>query len=187
MASMAVTAPDDWGFISGSMFYAGFVNGWNSSFGTNSGSQFNLYGGVTLNTPVKKLKVGAAYDYATITDDAAPGGSQPEQNAWAITGYASYELTEKLSSHFRIEYTETDANIYSTGSQLSDGKSRLFGMTGTLQYDLWANVISRLELIWDHQAGDNDMRGFGGSPEKGETQGSKRDAFTVALNLIYKF
>lgn len=187
MASLAVTAPDDWGFISGSTFYAGFVNGWNSNFGTNSGSQFNLYGGVTLNTPVKKLKVGAAYDYATLTDDAAPGGSQPEQNAWAITGYASYELTEKLSGHFRLEYTETDANIYGTGSLLADGKSRLFGMTGTLQYDLWANVISRLELIWDHQAGDNDMRGFGGSPEKGETQGSKRDAFTVALNFIYKF
>jgi hypothetical protein len=190
MASLAVTAPDDWGFISGSTFYAGFVNGWNSNIGTNGGgSQFNLYGGVTLNTPVKKLKVGTAFDYATITDDDARNGmgSQAELNAWAITGYASYELTEKLSGHFRIEYTETDANIYGTGTRLDDGKSRLFGMTGTLQYDLWANVISRLEFIWDHQAGDNDMRGFGGRPEQNETQGSKRDAFTIALNLIYKF
>jgi hypothetical protein len=194
MASLALTAPDNWGFISGSTFYSGFVNGFNSGW---DGSQFNYYAGVTLNTPVKKLKVGTTFDYATITDDAAPGGSHTELNAWAVTGYASYELTEKLSAHVRLEYAETDSNIYSTQptdpitgdplGPLSDGKSRLFGLTTTLQYDLWANVISRLEFIWDHQAGDNDMRGFGGSPEKGETQGSKRDAFTVALNLIYKF
>lgn len=184
MASMALTAPDDWGFVSGSTFYGGFVNGFNGGW---AGSQFNLYGGVTLNTPVKKLKVGTAYDYATITDDAAPGGSQPELNAWAITGYASYDLTEKLSGHVRLEYAETDTGIYSTGTRLPDGESRLFGVTTTLQYSLWANVISRLEFIWDHQAGDNDMIPFGGSPEKDETHGSKRDAFTVALNLIYKF
>ena len=57
---------------------------------------------------------------------------------------------------------------------------------------MWANVISRLELIWDHQAGDNDMRGFGGRPEKPdnatgeppETHGSKRDAFTIAQFLL---
>ncbi len=188
MASLAVTAPDDWGFVSGSTLYSGFVNGFNNGW---NGSQFNYYAGVTLNTPVKKLKVGTSFDYATITDDAyqppPPGSSQPELNAWALTGYASYELTEKLSGHFRIEYTETDANIYGTGARLEDGKSRLFGMTGTLQYDLWANVISRLEFIWDHQAGDNTMIPFGGQPERGETHGSKRDAFTIALNLIYKF
>jgi len=192
MASLALTAPDNWGFVSGSTFYSGFVNGFSGGW---DGSVFNYYAGITLNTPVKKLKVGTAFDYATRTDDAAPGGSHAALNAWALTGYTSYELTEKMSAHIRLEYAQTDANIFQTGAQLPDGNSKLFGITGTLQYDLWANVISRLELIWDHQAGDNDMRGFGGRPEKPdnatgeppETHGSKSDAFTIALNLIYKF
>ena len=34
-------------------------------------------------------------------------------------------------------------------------------MTATVQYDLWKNVISRLELRWDHSL--TGMDAFGGN------------------------
>ena len=184
MGSIALTAPDGWGFVSGSTLYAGAVNGYSSTY---SGTILNLYGGVTLNTPVKNWRFGASYDFATRTDDAAPGGSQPATSAWAVTGYSSYQLTEKASLHLRVEYAQTDSNIYGTGTALPNGDSKLLGITTTLQYDLWKNVISRLEFIQDHEVGASQMTGFGGSPEKGSTSGHLRNRYTVALNIIYRF
>jgi hypothetical protein len=176
------------------------VNGWTATDSLN-GTTLNLYGGVTLNTPVKGWRFGASYDYATRTDDAAPGGSQAALNAWAATAYTSYQLTEKASIHLRGEYAQTDANVYGTGTQLSNGNSKLLGATATLQYDLWKNVISRLEFIWDHQAGDNNMTRFGGDTRKTVevddgaggtttaplTHGSRVNNYTIALNIIYRF
>lgn len=183
MGSVAVTAPDDWGFISGSTLYAGAVNGFNtgSSWG---GTTLNLYGGVTLNTPVKGWRFGGAYDYARRTDNHTDGSAK----AWAVTLYSSYQLTEKASVHLRGEYAQTDVNVFGTGNQITDGDSELLGVTATVQYDLWKNVISRLELIWDHQAGDSKMKRFGGTGDPATSDGGRvRNRYTVALNLIYRF
>ena len=49
--------------------------------------------------------------------------------------------------------------LLSRGGQLNDPK--IFALTGTVQYDLWQNVISRLEVRWDHSA--NGANQFGGS------------------------
>ena len=178
-----MTAPDGWGFVSGSTLYAGVVNGFNQSTATNglNGTALNLYGGVTLNTPIKGWRFGASYDYASRTENRA--------DAWAGTLYSSYQLTEKASLHLRGEYAETDSNAFGTAPDgpLSNGDSKLFGVTATVQYDLWKNVISRLEFIWDHQAGDNNMTRFGGSPEKGSTSGNLMNRYTLALNVIYRF
>ena len=36
----------------------------------------------------------------------------------------------------------------------------MIALTGTVQYDLWKNVLSRLEVRWDHAA--NGQRAYGG-------------------------
>ena len=57
--------------------------------------------------------------------------------------------------------------------------------TGTLQYDLWANVMSRLELRWDHVC--NSVHGgdlFGGTGGGGPTE---KNQVMLAANVIYKF
>ena len=60
-----------------------------------------------------------------------------------------------------------------------------------MQYDFWRNVISRLEIRWDHQAGDDSMTGFGGPLQFGGggfgDPGTKRNAVLVAANFIYTF
>ena len=52
-----------------------------------------------------------------------------------------------------------------------------------MQYDLWKNVISRLEVRWDHSAATAlDM--FGGST-RWRTRPEERQM--LAANIIYKF
>jgi hypothetical protein len=154
MGSIAITAPDDAGFLSGSTLYGGVVSG----FAGGGVNQDNYYVGGTMNTPVTGLKAGVALDYVTDlfgTDDL---------DAWTVAGYLSFQATEKLSLHGRVEYGEVD------GLGL-DGE--ILSATATAQYDLWANVISRLEVRWDD------------AEESALT--IDEDTASVYLNLIYKF
>ncbi len=185
MGSVAVTAPEDWGFISGSTLYAGVVNGYNTGSDWN---QTSYYLGATLNTPVKNLKVGAALDYLSLTDSTVGNNEEEDATAWSL--YASFQATEKLSLHLRGEYAETDTALLGTGTGLIGGNSKIIALTSTLQYDLWNNVLSRIEIRWDHQAGDGGMNGWGTATDGGSGAsdlGNKRNNVLVAANIIYKF
>src|SRR5262245_20367529 len=179
MGSLTLTAPDDWGWVSGSTFSAGVVNGFNGGVGENLTS---FYAGMTLNTPLKALKVGAAFDWLDVhnEEDVVPPGASGE--VWAVSGYVSYQLTEKLSMHGRAEFMEDKAGLF---SGLADGlpKAKVFALTGTFQYDLWANVLSRLEVRWDHAASGGEL--FGGKSE--DDSPSKKNEVMIAANIVYKF
>ena len=188
-AAFAMTAPDEWGFLAGSTLHAGFLNGYNNSANWD---QTSWYAGVTLNTPVKSVKIGASYSYLGTTDFA--GGNDNYANA--VAGYLSWQVSEKLSLHGRAEYVSTDTGLFGTGTAIEPGgNTEIFALTGTLQYDLWKNVLSRLEIRWDHQAGDDDMIGYGGTPSPsggGPFGGSsspehKRNNVLIAANVIYQF
>ncbi len=186
-AAVAMTAPDDWGFIGGSTLYVGFLNGFNNS---SVWDQTSWYTGVTLNTPVKSVKVGGSFSYLGTTGEFSAGHSYA--NAWAL--YTSFQATEKLSLHLRGEYVSTDTDLFGTGASLVGGNSEIFALTGTIQYDLWKNVLSRLEIRWDHLAGDGDMTAYGGSPATGggafgppASAGHKRNNVLIAANIIYQF
>src|SRR6266446_4649072 len=60
MGSITITAPDSWGFMSGSTWYAGVVNGFSSE--KYGDTQTSWYLGGTLATPVTGLKLGASFD-----------------------------------------------------------------------------------------------------------------------------
>lgn len=156
--SIAITAPDDAGFLSGSTLYGGAILG-------SSLDQDNYYIGGTMNTPVAGLKVGVAYDFAK--DLGGADGS----DAWTLAGYLSFQASEKLSLHGRAEWVEADAgSILSFATLPAD--TEVLALTGTIQYDLWANVISRLEVRWD----DVDAGAVGGE-----------HTFGIYGNMIYKF
>jgi hypothetical protein len=181
--AVALTAPEEWGFMSGSTLYAGFMNGFGSGLPAD---QVNWYVGVVMNTPVEGFRVGASFDYLGTTDEDAFGGPDSAYaNAWAL--YASFQATEKLSFHLRGEYASTDTGLLdgSAGTAGINGNAEVFALTTTLQYDLWRNVISRLEMRWDHQAGDGDMMGWGDGGR--DSVPNKRNNVLVAANLIYQF
>ena len=70
---------------------------------------------------------------------------------------------------------------------------QVFAATFTADYSLWANVLSRLEFRWDHdlsQRSDGALFDGGSSGTFGTTSGggfTRKNLFTIALNLVYKF
>jgi len=206
VGAVTLTAPNDWGFISGSSLYAGFNNGWNSGAVTATGGapagtgspETALYVGMTLNTPVTGLKLGASYEYVdTQAQNLGPGLVNVPQT-WAddIAGYISYQATEKLSIHGRAEILwETKAQAGgAAGAYFGPivGPDKILALTGTVQYDLWKNVLSRLEIRWDHDlTGGNpnspEYYGANGTTIRGFTQGTLVNSWVLAANIVYKF
>ena len=103
---------------------------------------------------------------------------------------SSFQATEKLSFHGRVEYFRDklgdnnqvrgllfapDGNPTSPSLAPSD-LAEVVAITGTVQYDLWKNVLSRLEFRWDHDADNSDAFGNGVD-----------NVFLLAANIIYKF
>ena len=187
MGSIALTAPESMGFLSGSTLYAGIVSGYNNSiegsgFGAN---QTSYYVGATVATPVTGLRLGAAFDYLHFQDlgrNASLGTFSADPYAWATAGYVSYQATEKLSFHARAEYTEAKWGFDVDNTPVGPPKAKIFAATFTTQYDLWKNVISRVEFRWDRSVNGEDMF-------QGEVAGEpvRLNAFLLALNVIYKF
>jgi hypothetical protein len=185
MGSVALTAPDSMGFLKGSTLYAGIVGGFldTATHGGENSAQ-SYYAGATIATPIKDLRAGAAFDLLAI-DNA-------DNNDYAISGYLSYQASEKLSFHGRAEYLKDKVGnpaagqggslLFNPGVVPVGQKAEVFAVTLTAQYDLWKNVISRVEFRWDHSLLGNDL--FGGS-----TTGlaDSVNAFMLAANVIYKF
>ncbi len=190
MGSIALTAPQSWGAMAGSTLYGGVVHGLGGGL-VNTGVQTSWYAGAMINTPVKGLRFGASYDYFGVSDSASMGIADTWADAVAV--YASYQATDKLSLHARAEYMWQDVH----GGAISGGvaaptPSSVYALTGTIQYDLWKNVLSRLEIRWDHS--NNSAYGTGNGVIGGTTLGgapgvaaNDKDHVLVAANLIYKF
>jgi hypothetical protein len=187
MGSIAVTAPDSLGFLSGSTLYFGLVNGLdeNEARADYDANSLSYYVGATLATPVTGLRCGASFDYL---DVHSLGGE-----TWSAAGYASYQATEKLSLHFRGEYLRDRGaqkffTTFATDPGSSTNPDRVLALTGTAQYDLWKNVISRVELRWDHSLSGERTWGKSTFDSGLDTDtGSLRNEWMAALNIIYKF
>lgn len=188
MGSIAFSAPKDWGFVGGSTLYAGIINGLNTGLQTTgkTARDTHFYVGGAMTTPVKGLKVGAAYDYAAIDDTA----TTPDGDAWAAALYASFQPeASKFGFHVRGEYASHSPGMFGppavipANTPLPSFPNKVFALTGTVQYDLWKNVLSRLEARWDHDAGSGGS--YGGSDPT--LPGTKKNDFMLVANLIYKF
>jgi hypothetical protein len=165
--SVTVTAPSSWGFMGGSSFYLGAVNGFN---GAND--QLNVYAGAELNTPIKELTTGVALDFV---DNQSFGFEY--NDTYNIGLYATYKATDKLSFNGRAEYGFIDLNNGLPGATHITEHACYWELTGTVEYDLWANVVSRAEIRYD------------GAPEEINPGGdyTENNGVGIYLNLIYKF
>jgi hypothetical protein len=178
------TCPTNWSGIAGSTLTAGVVNGFNANDGEGTAvHQTSFYAGANINTPIEALKLGAAVDYLDVhhARSLEDGG---DGTTWVWALYASYQATEKLSLHLRGEYVDLNGEPLDFGAvDISDisGRNKIEEVTATAQYDLWKNVISRVEFRWDHI---EHGPAFGGS-----TPGApnRDNAYMLAANIIYKF
>lgn len=166
MGSIAITAPESSGFLQGSTLYSGAIYGFSTSTGDN---QANYYTGATIATPVEGLSVGLAYDYVHQNGGGNTSGNT-YQNVYGL--YASFQATEKVSLHLRGEYADGEV-IYTTNS---GENGEIWSITGTVEYDLWANVLTRLEVRYDNAEDGQNSRGW-----------SEDDQWLIAVNMIYNF
>ena len=192
MGDIQFTAPDSAGFMKGAtvtlaaITYAGnsLQNGGGATPGGDGSTSW--YVGGTVPTPVTALKVGACFDYLSLHNGDTTGGGHND-DVWNLAVYTSYQASEKLTFNLRGEYldaaglTAADAASIFTGVGAAYGQNKAEELTLTAQYNLWANVISRLEFRWDHM----DT----GSPFGANDAGApfRSSDYLIALNVIYQF
>jgi hypothetical protein len=191
LGSMTFTAPKEWGFLAGSTLTAGAINGYNAGIAADATS---WYVGTSLMTPLQGLRVGAALDVLNNQDLSG--------ETWTVGGYASYQATEKLSFHARGEYLrdrgaqkyfvktlyEIPGDTTSPSTTEILAPDAVLALTATVQYDLWKNVLSRLEFRWDHALTGPDVWGGTATPTFDNPQtGNQKNAIVFLANIVYKF
>jgi hypothetical protein len=174
MGSVTYTAPSSWGWAAGSSIYAGIVYGFGGANGVADGNQVNYYAGLTLNTPWKQVTTGLAFDYAQNLSGIygvtlANNFTSVDVMAWGA--YATYKATDKFSLNGRAEYVYFEQDL-AGGNYLGSGDG--FEITATAEYDLWANVMSRVELRWDRLTSQQGVL-------------AHDDSVGLYANIIYKF
>jgi len=157
LAALSLTAPNSWGWMKGA---TGTIGAINTGHTGNAGGT-SLYAGATVPTPMSALKFGVAYDYL----------DEQVFHQWVVGLYSTYQATDKLSLNLRGE----------RGEAANGGGSLPFEeLTATLQYNLWANVLSRVEIRWDHsEHGDPYNNVANGAPLS--------QAVFFAAQFIYQF
>ena len=168
IATLALTAPESWGWLKGSVLNAGIIQTF------DNGGINNYSVNATLATPVTGLKFGLSYDHV----DNLMKSHGANVNIYGA--YASFQATDKLGFNLRGEYL--DSEVMGQAQEI----------TTTIQYDLWANVVSRLEFRWDHVEHGVAFNNGAGTLINPTTllpfnPPSTGDAFLLALNLVYKF
>ena len=197
MASLAYELPESAGSMAGTAFYLGFVDGLVT--GDAGFDKTSYFVGATIPTPMEGLSLGAAFDYAQDTTlshlafnpvqlgtlvadllakekitqeqalNAAANYGKP-RDVWALAGYLSYQMDAKSTFNARVDYTQVKANVLNDAEFIS--------FTGTLAYNMWENVLTRLEVRWDHSL-KSDFDSLVGD--------NNGDAVTIALNAVYQF
>lgn len=188
MASISLTAPESFGFLHGGSLYAGVVSGKQSGAVVNQAIRTSYYVGATIPTPVEGLKAGVAFDYVDL-NEGNPAFNNSSSSA--IAAYLSFAATEKLTIHSRVDYLQLGGDGLTAGAGSNLLGNAAFGhgddflaTTLTADYQLWKNVISRVEFRWDHDLDSSGDHFRAGTP--GSTL-SHTDEMSLMANLIYKF
>jgi len=162
IATASFTAPESFGFLKGATLNLQTVQGFDNQ------SIANYSANVTLPLPVTGLKAGLSYDAVNNTGGVV--GLLDQKDLQVFGAFASYQATDKLNLSLRGEILKLDSFV--NGEEV----------TATLAYNLWANVISRLEVRWDF--GDEGQ--YFSATESGVPD-SRRNSVLIAANVIYKF
>jgi hypothetical protein len=170
-SQLTLTAPATWGFLKGSVLYFGYGVG----PGLVGVDQNEWYVGGTFNTPIKRLTLGTCLDFI----EHVSIGNEETGYFCSYSGYAAFNLTDKLTFNARAEYAE---GLALGAMTTTTDFNKVIELTGTLQYDLWANVVLRFELRWDHAA--DGTTPFGGTVV-GEPD--KKNEVMLASSVIYRF
>jgi hypothetical protein len=191
LGGVTLTAPDSFGWAKGATFSAdviitgGNTDGQSNLNGNGGSAGQTYYGGVSLPTPIAALKFGACFDYLNAADYS--------NHAWDIGLYSTYQFNDKMSLNLRAEYyngASLATGEYGTGTPpygVADlGQQEAQEITATLQYALWANVLTRIEFRVDNVNHGNGYANSTGDSGVGGG-GYREQAFLLAAQAVYTF
>ena len=184
---------DSWGFLKGAVLNAGIVDG--RAGGTRPGGTGDVtsyYVGATIPTPWESVKTGLAWDLRQV--DRRAGVNTADASSIAL--YTSFNNVgiDKLKLNARVEYFDNGNAAVALGGAgvgragvVGDGSAEILAATLTADYQLWANVVSRLEYRLDKDVSGG--RHFAGNQNgvTGAAGVGANNQHLVALNIIYKF
>ena len=170
------------GFLKGAVLNAGVIDGKTSFAAAGAPDITLIYVGATIPTPWETVKVGASWDHLQ-------RNNLSDADSFAL--YTSVSV-DKLKINTRVEYFDNGGGAVAlggpayvpataVGASSGNGKAEVVAGTLTLDYALWANVITRLEYRYDRDLSHG--RNLPGGP--GTT--GYNSAQLLALNVIYKF
>jgi len=179
LGSVSLTAPDSFGFLKGATLNAGVVTGQTGAAAAAAQSFQNIHVSGSLPTFSESVKLGVAYDLIR-RENAADTAS--------LAAYLTFKNVgiEKLSLNTRVEYFDNGGGGLALGGvAASAAGAEILATTITADYQLWANVLSRLEYRWDHDCSAG--RSLPGNVNSGAVGVGNNNAHLVALSLVYKF
>ena len=87
-----------------------------------------------------------AWDLAVTYDARMLNGAGNDDSV--VGAHLSYTANERTAWHLRGEWFQEGAKLFSAESAAEQGDG--YGLTATLEYQLWPNTLSRAEWRWDH-------------------------------------
>ncbi len=166
-----------------------------------------IYVGAKFITPIKDLTFGLCWDAIQHNDivmyyqgqpfgpgDTFPGAVDASYFQ-SIAGYISYKPLDRLKLSGRVEYasgmglgvasdSQNGFGVDSAGNLIPNPLHRVLDLTATVEYSIWENVTSRVEVRWDRTLDGTDA--FGGDTLYDSLPNSK-NSILIGANVIYKF
>ncbi|MGC8887188.1 MAG: outer membrane beta-barrel protein [Verrucomicrobiia bacterium] len=176
---ITLTATSDLGFLEGSSLTAGAYDGLPAGGAATQRDVTGIFVGGTMNTPLKGLAIGGAWDYR-INRHFSGLGDKVNDVDYAVAAYIVYSGIEKLKLAVRGDYYNSGPAMWYPVTDTDGAGNELVAVTATVDYQLWQNVVTRLEFRWDHdltgQQNGNGPFGF-----------DDNNAYSLALNVVYRF
>jgi len=162
LGALSLTMPED-GALAGANLYIGAAHG---PYSGTTIQDTMYYAGLSL--PVTDM-IALGFSNDHLVKD---GGGY----ANATSFYISLFATEKLSFHNRVEYAVANSSTWLPAGSVPDDEE-LLGETFTIQYDMFDNVLTRLEARYDHAL---DGTPYGASFNKDNN-------FSLMASVVYMF
>jgi len=179
LGALAFTAPEDLGFMKGANLTMAISDGLDST--ESVADVTSLYIGGSTPTPLEALRLGFAFDYRRLT----PTLSTDHQLVKDATLYASLQATEKFSLHARSEWVQGDAGSWGSIKTTTGDDEEFYALTLTGQYDIWEDVLSRVEFRYDQDLGKGPDA-FNNPPQDNTTS-PESENLSLTYNMVFSF
>ena len=156
-----------------------FSGTWGPEFDNSNGPKRGLFDFVATYKPIPPLTLTVNYDYGT--QGEAFGAGTPTATWQAISGYAIYDITDKLSVGIRGEYFK-DEDGFRLGLNPNTGKPfDVWEITLTGRYKLFDHLFASVE--YRHDQATSSSKVF----DDGDGTANAGSEDTIALELVYQF